>query len=287
MYKKLNAEIKIHLHDYNGMYTVVSYTDRSMELCTKHSDTFHVPLKKFKCLAGGKWNYNAYQNHNDELQEFLKVVDPKSIAIDENFNLVKEDLLKLIKDYEENYEDALAKQQAEMALILQDDLYNISEEEYQYYYGYDDDYNDNANLTYTELEESCEYLRIRSLELENEKDAIIKKVGMMYLIAGINAFPLPINKGIKFVYQESKDIGDSRILLDPLQIVSNYHSMISEMFRDEKYYTINGGWLKYDPEINTITLYGKSGDYGRYNPDLCIPLFEKLYPSIKIISLPE
>ena len=282
MYKRLNGEIKIHLHDYNGMYTVVSYSDHSMELCTKHSDTFHVPLKKFKCLAGGKWNYNAYQNHNDELQEFLKVVDPTSIAIDENFNLVKEDLLKELKYYED-YEAALAKQQAEMDIILQDELYNIPEEERQYYYGYDD----NADLTYTELEDSCEYWRIKSSDLETGKDAIIKKVGMMYLIAGINAFPLPINEGIKFVYQESEDTGDSRILLDPLQIASNYHSMISDMFQNEKYYTVNGGWLKYDPEINTITLYGKSGDYGRYNPDLCIPLFEKLYPSIKIISLPE
>ena len=107
---------------------------------------------------------------------------------------------------------------------------------------------------------------------------------MMYLSAGFNAFPLPTDRGIKFVYQESKDIGDSRILLDPLQIVPNYHSIIANMFGDGKYHTINGGWLKYDPEINTITLYGKSGDYGRYNPDLCIPLFEKLYPSIKIIS---
>lgn len=272
MYKKLNVEIKIHLHDRNGMYTVISYTDRSMELCTKHSDTFHVPLKKFKCLAGGKWNYRANQNHNDELQEFLKVVDPTSIAIDENFNLLTEDFIKLVKDCK----DAPAKQQDEM-----------SEEEYQYYYGYDDDYNGYANLTYTELENSCEYWRIKSLEHQTEKDAIIKKVGIMYLIVGINTFPLPINKGIKFVYQESEDIGDSRILLDPLQIVSNYHSMISEMFQNEKYHTRNGGWLKYNPEINTITLYGKSGDYGRYNPDLCIPLFEKLYPSIKIISLPE
>ena len=284
MYKRLNSEIKIHLHDRNGMYTVVSYTDRSMELCTKYSDTFHVPLKKFKCLAGGRWNYNVWQIHNDELQEFLKVVDPTSIGIDENFNLVKEDLLKQIKDYEDNYEEAIAKQQEEMAKILQDEAYNVPEEVYEH--AYDNDYYD-ASLSYEELEVSRDYWQMKSLDLETEKDAIIKKVGMMYLSVGFNAFPLPINEGIKFVYQESKDIGDSRILLDPLQIVPNYHSNITKMFQDGKYYTINGGWLKYDPEINTITLYGESGDYGRYNPDLCIPLFEKLYPSIKIISLPE
>ena len=149
MYKRLNSEIKIHLHDRNGMYTVVSYTDHSMELCTKYSDTFHVPLKKFKCLAGGRWNYNARQNHNDELQEFLKVVNPTSIEIDENFNLVKEELLKQIKDYEDNYEEALAKQQEEMAKILQDEAYNVPEEEYQN--AYDNDYYDDAPLSYEEL----------------------------------------------------------------------------------------------------------------------------------------
>ena len=295
MYKRLNSEIKIHLNDRNGMYTVVSYTDHSMELCTKYSDTFHVPVKNFKCLAGGRWNYGTRQIHNDELQEFLKVVNPTSIEIDENFNLVKKELLDLIKDHEyyEGYEQALAKQQEEMAKILQDDAYNIPEEEYQC--AYDDDYYDyddgnpydHAPLSYKELENSRDSWRIESLDLRTKNDVIIKKVGMMYLIAGFNTFPLPINKGIKFVYQESKDIGDSRILLDPMQIVSNYHSMIANMFQNNKYYTINGGWLKYDPEINTITLYGKSCDYGRYNPDLCIPLFEKLYPSIKIISLPE
>ena len=113
MYKRLNSEIKIHLNDRNGMYTVVSYTDHSMELCTKYSDTFHVPVKNFKCLAGGRWNYGTRQIHNDELQEFLKVVNPTSIEIDENFNLVKKELLDLIKDHEyyEGYEEALAKQQ--------------------------------------------------------------------------------------------------------------------------------------------------------------------------------
>ena len=300
MYKRLNSEIKIHLHDRNGMYTVVSYTDHSMELCTKYSDTFHVPLKKFKCLAGGRWNYNARQIHNDELQEFLKVVDPTSIGIDENFNLNVEEFLKQVKDYEDNYEEALARQQEEMAKILQDEAYNVPEEVYEHAYDddahnnrdYVDDYDDTnsydyAPLSYEELESSRDYWQMKSLDLETVKDAIIKKVGMMYLSAGFNAFPLPTDGGLKFVYQESEDIGDSRILLDPLRILPNYHSNIAKMFGDGKYYTINGGWLQYDLETNTITLYGESSDYGRYNPDLCIPLFEKLYPSIKIISLPE
>lgn len=92
---------------------------------------------------------------------------------------------------------------------------------------------------------------------------------------------LQIDKGIKFIIQESEK-EEHRFCFDPYQIMDNFHSSLSEIFRNETYYTINGGWMKI---INAeVILYAQSGDYGVYNDTIALEACKKIFPDKKIKS---
>ena len=58
--------MKIHIKSRKGMYTVISYNDKIMQLETKNSQ-FIVPIKDFKSLAGGKWNWGVSKEEEENL----------------------------------------------------------------------------------------------------------------------------------------------------------------------------------------------------------------------------
>lgn len=89
------------------------------------------------------------------------------------------------------------------------------------------------------------------------------------------------NNGIKFIIQGTED-DDYRFCFDAYQIQPNFHSSISLMFRDNKYYTRNGGWMKIIG--NTLVLFYQSGDYGIYDNDIAIEAARKIFPTMEIKS---
>lgn len=93
------------------------------------------------------------------------------------------------------------------------------------------------------------------------------------------------DRGIKFIIQTNKDGNEYRFCYDPYQIMPNYHSELSEIYRDNDWYTINGGWMKI--EGNTLRLFGRSGDYGVFDKDIAMKAAQKVLGEFSIISEPE
>jgi hypothetical protein len=90
------------------------------------------------------------------------------------------------------------------------------------------------------------------------------------------------NKGIKFIIQQNYKTDEYRFCFDPYEIGFNYHSNLSEFFREENWGTVNGGWLKVIDNI--LTLYAKSGDYGVYDDNIAIKAAKLIFPNKKIRS---
>jgi hypothetical protein len=93
------------------------------------------------------------------------------------------------------------------------------------------------------------------------------------------------DKGIKFIIQETyaMDEPSYRFCFDPYQLGANYHSVLSmEFFPKEDWGIINGGWMKVIG--NTVTLYGESGDYGKYDDTIAITACKQIFPRHNIIS---
>jgi hypothetical protein len=58
--------------------------------------------------------------------------------------------------------------------------------------------------------------------------------------------------------------------------------MISNIFREYNWDTINGGWIKVIN--NSVVLYSKSGDYGVYDDSIAIEAAKSVFPNHKIFS---
>jgi histidinol dehydrogenase len=89
-------------------------------------------------------------------------------------------------------------------------------------------------------------------------------------------------KGIKFIIQKNYKTDEYRFCFDPYQLGANFHSTLSEFFRQENWGTINGGWLKMIG--NVLTLYAQSGDYGVYNNEIAINAAKLVFPNKEIRS---
>ena len=87
--------------------------------------------------------------------------------------------------------------------------------------------------------------------------------------------------GIKFIIQQHED-ETYRFCWDPYQFVENYHSNISDIYRDNNWYTMNGGWIKIIN--NSVILYSKSGDYGVYDDKIAIEAAKAIFPNMEIYS---
>lgn len=89
------------------------------------------------------------------------------------------------------------------------------------------------------------------------------------------------DKGIKFIIQQS-ETDEHRFCFDPYELGANFHSQLSEFFRQNEWGTINGGWVKVIG--NKVILYYMSGDYGVYDDNIAIDCAKKVFPNKTIVS---
>lgn len=130
-----------------------------------------------------------------------------------------------------------------------------------------------AEVTYTKQESSRQYD-----ELKDKIKATAREVYKQSL--DVSRIKINYN-GIKFIIQQHED-ETYRFCWDPYQFVDNYHSNISDIYRDNNWYTMNGGWIKIIN--NSVILYSKSGDYGVYDDKIAIQAAKAIFPNMEIYS---
>jgi len=232
----------IHLHSKQGLYTVTKYNKDFIYLKTKHSK-FQAPTSDFKSLAGGPWNRDLKA---DELRSFLEVVAPDLLA-----NIDRQEALLVAR-------------------------LNVLAEE-------SEDEDDVPILDEPSAEQYAKWWREGNIEKDNLRKKLMTVGHKVYAdLASLSILhTLQIDKGLKFIIQVTED-DQHRFCFDPYEIGSNYHSDLSEMYRTDGYYTINGGWLKIID--NKVTLYAQSGDYGVYNDDVALAAAKLIFPNKEIVS---
>ena len=106
------------------------------------------------------------------------------------------------------------------------------------------------------------------------------------LYANLSELPILKNytndKGIKFIIQRNYITKETRFCFDPYELGANFHSQLSEFFRQENWGTINGGWMKVIN--NQVILYKSSGDYGVYDDTTAVTCARVLFPNEIILS---
>ena len=93
--------MKIHLHSKLGLFEVDSYDSTQINITTKLTGSFSVPVSDFKTFAGGSWNSNESEK---TLQAFLDVVKPDYIVKVETITKV-ETMKKKPDIISQNYSD--------------------------------------------------------------------------------------------------------------------------------------------------------------------------------------
>ena len=127
------------------------------------------------------------------------------------------------------------------------------------------------------------YFREQCIKTEKETDRRCNHASKLY----DDLAELPIlknytnDKGIKFIIQRNYVTNEHRFCFDPYELGANFHSQLSEFFREENWGTINGGWMKVIN--NEVILYSSSGDYGVYDDTIAMNCAIKIFPN-KIIS---
>ena len=237
--------MKIHLHSRKGLYEVVDYNATRIILSTK-AYRFYVPVDDFKEFAGGTWNWNV---PSEEMETFLSVVDP------EKYNKIieqKEGIPEYIEQEDDDYYD----------------------------YDYEDemDYSDYEYPNYEQL-----YYENRD-ELSKLKSKM-RNIAYMVYSQKLDFSEYLNDSGIKFIIQQNRNNAeDYRLKFDPYGFVSNGHSDIDDLFRQdmETYKTINGGWLKVFGDI--VILYAQSGDYGVYDDIIATKCAKEIFTGKIVIS---
>ena len=103
-----------------------------------------------------------------------------------------------------------------------------------------------------------------------------------------NLSELPILKefeekeGTKFIIQKNYKTIEHRFCFDPYKLGANFHSQLSDFYREDKWGTINGGWLK--ALEHKVILYAESGDYGVYDDETAIRAAKIIFPDKEIFS---
>ncbi len=121
----------------------------------------------------------------------------------------------------------------------------------------------------------------KSEELDKYKDKIRKSASEVYK-QKLDFSDLQIHDGIKFIIQANSDVTEFRFCFDPYGFVDNFHSAISNIYREIGWSTINGGWIKIFGK--NVILYAQSGDYGVYKDSIAIEAAKKLFPNHNISS---
>ena len=127
------------------------------------------------------------------------------------------------------------------------------------------------------------HFREQCIKTEKETDRICNHASKLYAdLAGLPILKNYTNdKGIKFIIQRNYVTNEHRFCFDPYELGANFHSQLSEFFREENWGTINGGWMKVIN--NEVILYKSSGDYGVYDDTIAMNCAIKIFPN-KIIS---
>jgi hypothetical protein len=250
--------MKIHLNSRNGVYTVKSYNNTYITVVTKRYE-MQVPCSDFKCFAGGSNNHDLITAESDR---FLSVVNPSMFAHQQN-------MINTIKEYAYKIDELDTKiAQLKNAPIHDEIDDHVEEDDFDMF-----DEADNKqyeNWYYQKSEELNKYrdkIRISASEVYKQK---------------LDFSDLQIHDGIKFIIQAKHDETDFRFCFDPFGFVDNFHSSISNIYREYGYGTINGGWIKVIGK--NVILYYKSGDYGVYDDNIAIEAASKLFPNHKISS---
>jgi hypothetical protein len=269
-----STQMKIHLKSRQGLFTVVTYGRNSITLCTKH-ETFSVPSEDFKCFAGGGWA----ESTAEEQRLFMSVVAPlalqKTMEIEAKITAMASliDIRDKAKNLASEYISAIAAQEGEdyeNTVLNTDDL----EDSYE------------AEMRRQDLARTPEQWYAKIQEKQDETERLRKK--LVNIASKVYKSPVDLSdfqnsNGIKFIIQVAHDDEtDCRMCFDPYQFVENFHSSISEVYRNSKYFTANGGWLKVIG--NDVILYYKSGDYGVYNDTVAIECAKRLFPNKEIHS---
>ena len=239
--------MKIHINSKPGLYTVERFGRNSIMLTTKHN-SFSVPSSDFKSFAGGLFNYGVTK---DEMDQFLAVVRPDEYK----FQVSQEDQILTL---------------AARLDIIQAKVKAESEDEFNY--NTDNDY--------------VEGLRKRLAKKEQEvidQNAKLKGIASRVYSQNLDFSKFQVRNGIKFIIQQDHyDDKINRFCWDPYGFANNYHSNISEIYREGDWFTINGGWIKIID--NNVILYAQSGDYGVYDDTVAIECAKKVFPTKKIHS---
>ena len=259
--------MKIHIHSKNGLFEVLNYGTTYIRIATK-TENFSVSVKDFKAFAGGLWNN---QTTKDEMNSFLAAVKPdeykKQVELEDKILTLaaRADRIK-----------------AEVALLHVEDLFEeeIIEDDNEY-----DTYLEECRLK--ELNRSVEEWNkliakeIHEKDMLNDKHKSIARKVYKNNIIDLSNINISDN-GVKFIIQKHFKDDIYRFCWDPYGFVDNYHSSISDIYRDNDWYTLNGGWLKIID--NDVILYAKSGDYGVYDNTIAIESAKKIFSEKNIHS---
>jgi hypothetical protein len=283
--------MKIHLNSRNGIYEVVTYGRNSITLSTKHN-SFSVPTSDFKSFAGGIWNCSI--NPRD-FALFLAVVRPDEYKL----QVAQEDQILTLAARADRIKaeiDALPIAQVLSTTEIVDE-FNSSDftvadqhEEELYHQQQQDDEDDYAKyLEGIEREEAQrtpekwnEMLAKKATEVEDMKDKLRDVASKVYSHKIDTSNIKVSSSGIKFIIQQNYNDKTYRFCWDPFGFGANYHSNISEMYRENGWGTMNGGWIKIID--NDVILYYKSGDYGVYDDTVAVECAKKVFPTKQVHS---
>ena len=250
--------MKIHLHSRQGLYQVETYGRNSITLSTKHN-VFQVPCNDFKAFAGGNWNFNVSK---EEMDTFLSIIQPETYK--KQFELENEiiSLAKRIDMIDQMKASMNTSQvQQETVDVVHEDVYEPTEptkDEYEKWWRQEAD---------------------KNTKLNNKMRSIAHQVYSQ----NIDFTHFQNHEGIKFIIQQDHvDENSYRLCWDPYGFVSNGHSDISSIYRDNIWGTINGGWIRIIGD--DVILYFKSGDYGVYDDAIATECAKKVFPGKKIHS---
>lgn len=225
--------MRIHLKNRRGLYEVLSYTSEAMHLATKHYK-FTLPVSEFGAIAGGMWNYGIPE---EEITNFLYTIGV--LEIPNPYDVWEQQML---------YDLAVEAEEKERE-ELEQAYYEQWVEEQQ---------SGDVPRAWWE-EETAKVTKLR--------DKLMGVGRMLFNI--ISSDNIPRDKKLKFIIQSNGD--EYRFRFDPFETCNNYHSELSDMFREIGWGTVSGGWWTIIGD--TMILYGKSGDYGVYDDTIAMKAF--------------
>jgi len=250
--------MKIHINSKPGLYEVENYGRNTITLSTKHS-VFQVPTTDFKSFAGGIWNGSISK---DEMDTFLSVIQPERYRIQvqqENEILTLATRLEILEKI---------KMESQLEMVQPQVIYD--EDDYE-----DVTFDETPSNQYEKWwREECD----KNRSLGNKMRSIAKQVYSQTL----DCTNFQITEGIKFIIQQNHRDDSYRFCWDPYGFVSNGHSDISSIYRENDWGTVNGGWIKIIED--DVILYAKSGDYGVYDDAIATECAKKVFPTKNIHS---